>query len=368
MAPEEENIGINDISFEDVLGVGSATPPEPAAPVAEEKPEADEEVSEEVEEVEEVEDTVEEDDDLDEEEYEEEDEEEEEETDNDIVPDDSIVGEVLASLGFETVEEEYDDTPEGLAKLTQDLGTKMAEDQLDQLFGNFPLIEQHLEYVLAGGDSQQFMKAYDPDNDYGKLEISDNDIRTQRSVLATYFRAKGHEDEFINELLEDYEDNGKLSSKATQAKNALAQSQAVYRKELVEKQREEQQSRMQEQQEFWNGVYETIDGSEEFAGLRVPKREKSKFFDYLSKPVTKEGYTQRDLDHRDSEMEVKLAIDYLMFKGFNLDKIISGKAKTAATKSLKDRIARGQETLKSAKKASRRKSQAFDIDDLDLNI
>ena len=367
MAPDEENIGIDDISFEDVLGVGSATPPEPAAPVAEETPKADVEVSEEEEEVEEIEDTLEEDDDLDEEEYEDEEEDEEEETDEDKVLDDSIVGEVLTSLGFEA-DEEYDDTPEGLAKMTQDLGTKMAEDQLDQLFGNFPLIQQHLEYVLAGGDSQQFMKAYDPDNDYGQLNISDNDIRTQRSVLATYFKAKGHEDEFINELLEDYEDNGKLFSKAEQAKKALAQSQATYREELVQKQREDQKVQMQEQQEFWNGVYETIDGSEEFAGLRVPKREKSKFFDYLSKPVTKEGYTQRDLDHRDSEMEVKLAIDYLMFKGFNLDKVISGKAKTAATKSLKDRIARGQETLKSAKRASRRKSQAFDIDELDLNL
>tara|TARA_R110000744_G_scaffold116387_1_gene217688 strand:- start:790 stop:1875 length:1086 start_codon:yes stop_codon:yes gene_type:complete len=361
MTPEEENIGIDDISFEDVLGVGSATPPEPAAPVAEETPEADAEVSKE-EEVEEVEDTIEEDD-LDEEEYEE----EEEETEEDKVLDESIVGEVLSSLGFE-LDEEYEDTPEGLAKMTQDLGAKMAEDQLDQLFGNFPLIQEHLNYVLAGGDSQQFMKAYDPDNDYGTLEISDNDIRTQRSVLATYFKAKGHEDEFINELLEDYEDNGKLFSKASQAKKALAQSQASYRQEIVEKQKEEQKTKMQEQQEFWNGVYETIDNSDEFAGLRVPKREKSKFFDYLSKPITKDGHTQRDLDHKDSDMEVKLAIDYLMFKGFNLDKVISGKAKTAATKSLKDRIARGQETLKSARRASRGKNQAFDVDELDLNL
>lgn len=364
MAPEEENIGIEDISFEDVLGVGSATPPESAAPLEEEKPEADAEVSEE-EEVEEVEDTIEEDD-LEEEEYEEE-EEEDEETEEDKVLDESIVGEVLSSLGFE-VDEEYEDTPEGLAKMTQDLGAKMAEDQLDQLFGNFPLIQQHLEYVLSGGDSQQFMKAYDPDNDYGQLTISDNDIRTQRSVLATYFKAKGHEDEFINELLEDYEDNGKLFSKAEQAKKALAQSQATYREELVQKQREEQKVKMQEQQEFWNNVYETIDNSEEFAGLRVPKREKSKFFDYLSKPVTKEGYTQRDLDHQDSEMEVKLAIDYLMFKGFDLSKLIEKKAKTTNAKSLRDRISRNEERVKSARKASRRKSKQVDLDDLDLNF
>ena len=67
-------------------------------------------------------------------------------------------------------------------------------------------------------------------------------------------------------------------------------------------------------------------------------------------------------------MEVKLAIDYLMYKGFNLKNIINTKAKTKATKSLRERISSNEESVKSARKASRRSSASVDLDNLDLNF
>ena len=66
-------------------------------------------------------------------------------------------------------------------------------------------------------------------------------------------------------------------------------------------------------------------------------------------------------------MEVKLAIDYLMYKGFNLSDIINTKAKTKATKSLRDKISKNEEKVKSARKATRR-SKNVDLDNLDLTI
>ena len=124
---------------------------------------------------------------------------------------------------------------------------------------------------------------------------------------------------------------------------------------------------MQEQEQFWGGVADTIKESKEFAGLQVPEREKSKFFNYLSQPIDNNGRTQRDLDHEEAEMEVKLAIDYLMYKGFNLDTIIDKKATTKQSKSLRDKIANNESSVKSARKASRSR-KSFDVDDLDLSI
>ena len=66
-------------------------------------------------------------------------------------------------------------------------------------------------------------------------------------------------------------------------------------------------------------------------------------------------------------MEVKLAIDYLMYKGFNLKDIIKTKAKTQATKSLRQKISKNEETVKSARKKSR-VSKSIDLDSLDLSI
>ena len=280
----------------------------------------------------------------------------------------TVVGDILEKLGYDT-ENEYDDTTEGLLQLTQDVGSQMAEDQLDQLFEKFPLVKNHLQYVLSGGDSQQFMKAYDPNNDYSKMDVSEGDVGTQRAVLSDYFKAKGHEDDFIQEILEDYQDSGKLFNKATRAKDALAQSQTKEREQLLVGQKSQQVAASKKQKEFWNGVYETIENSDEFAGLTVPKREKSKFFGYISNPVNPEGQTQRDIDHGSAEMEVKLAIDYLMFKGFKLDDIIQTKAKTSNAKSLRDKISKNEEKIRSAKKTTRRaRGGAVDLDNVDLNF
>ena len=279
---------------------------------------------------------------------------------------DTVVSEVLSKLGYE-LEGEYADTSEGLAEMTKDVASQMADDRLDEVLEAFPLVKQHLQYVLNGGESENFMQAHDPNLDYNKFELAEDDSRSQKAILSDYFTEKGHDKEFIKELLEDYSDSGKLHTKAEAARKALGKQQAQRKEQMIVKQKETLQKQYKEQQEFWNGVSETIETSTEFAGLQVPQKEKSKFFNYLSKPVTKEGYTQRDLDHAQAAMEKKLAIDYLMFKDFNLDKIINTKAKTKATKSLRDKISKNEETVKSARKQSR-KSKNIDLDSLDLSI
>lgn len=360
MNNEEDKIVLDDISFDDMLdeGVSVESPVEaPDLDVREEESPAEEELNTDAENKSEIsEDTP---------EVEEPEAKEEDTPDEDL--ENSIVGQILETLGYDA-DDNYDDTTEGLLKLTQDVGGKMAEDQLDQLFEKFPLVKTHLEYVLNGGDSQNFMQAYDPNQDYGKMEISEDDTRSQKAILSDYFSSKGHDKDFIDELLGDYEDTGKLYQKSQAAKSSLAQSQGHERQRFIENQKSQKATSAKEQQKFWNGVHDTIENSTEFAGLTVPKREKSKFFDYLSRPINNEGHTQRDLDHSSADMEVKLAIDYLMYKGFDLNSIINTKAKTKATKSLRERISKNEDSIKSARKASRRSSGSVDLENLDLNF
>ena len=365
MDQDNKNISLDDISFDDMFDGGLDIKQE-EAPVAEVETEAKESVDEldsdaqsKVEDKEEKE--VE--DDLPETKEEVEEEEEEVQDDNEEA---TVVSEILSKLGYDT-EEEYDDTTEGLLQLTQDVGKQMAEQQLDELFENFPLVKNHLEYVLNGGDSQNFMQAYDPNLDYNKVDISEDDTRSQKAILSDYFSTKGHDSDFINELLEDYEDTGKLYQKAEAAKKSLAGMQAEQRQKLVQEQKAQKEQTAKQQEEFWGGVQKTISEADNLAGLSITQRDKGKFFDYISKPVTKDGYTQRDLDHNEAEMDVKLAIDYLMYKGFNLNDVINKKARTKNARSLRDKISKNEESIKSARKASRRR-KSFDIDDLDLSI
>ena len=251
--------------------------------------------------------------------------------------------------------------------MTKDVADKMADTRIDEVLENFPLVKKHLEYVLAGGESNNFMQAYDPRSDYNKISLAEDDSRSQKAILSDYFTTKGHDKEFIEEMLEDYEDSGKLFGKAEQARQALGKQQSAQQEQIVSKQRQEFEAQAQEQTEFWNGVSDTIENSKEFAGLVVPEKEKSKFFKYISTPVNKKGETQRDLDHVKADMETKLGIDYLMYKGFNLETIINTKAKTKSAKSLRDKISKGSSSVKSARKATKSKKMV-DYEDLDLNI
>lgn len=278
----------------------------------------------------------------------------------------TVVSEVLEKLGYD-VDTEYADTAEGLAEMTKDVASQMADDRIDEVLENFPMVKQHLEYVLAGGESNNFMQANDPRSDYNQISLTEDDSRSQKAILSDYFHMKGHDNEFINEMLEDYEDSGKLYNKAEAARQALGKQQAAQKSQMVERQRGEWAEQERQQTEFWNDVSDTIENSKEFAGLVVPEKEKSKFFKYISTPVNRNGQTQRDLDHSEAEMETKLAIDYLMYKGFNLETIVNTKAKTKSAKSLRDKISKSASSVKSARRASKQ-SKNVNYDDLDLSI
>ena len=380
MNEPNEKIQLDDISFDDVMQ--DVLPQDGLEDLAIDTPK-DEEVEEEVEDI--VEDPTDDEDEYDEDEYDEdededededdydEDEDEEDEDDEDDedeedeeVYDASVVNEVLANLGYDPTNE-YEDTPEGLTKMTQEVASKLADERIDDLLEEYPNVKAHLEYVMNGGESNTFLEANHKEGDYELLEIREDDINTQRNVLGNYLHLKGHDKDFINELLEDYEDNGKLLDKATLAKDAMSKYQQEHRSKIQEEQRLTTQQQTEQNNEFWSGVANTIQDSREFAGIKITEREKKDFYHYISQPVDKAGKTQRDLDHLEADMDVKLAIDYLMYKGFNLDEIVGRRAKTKSTQSLRAKLSKNEEDLKSTKR-KRRTVKNVDFDDLDLSI
>ena len=277
----------------------------------------------------------------------------------------SVADTIAKALGYE-LDTEYADTEEGLIEFTKDIAQNIAEEQLQELFQQFPLVQKHLDFVMAGGDPEKFFDAHNPTLDYNKIEIESTDTRMQKEVVAEFFKSKGHDEEFIKEMLEEFEDSGKLFDKAQHAKKQLGAIQERERGQMIQQQREQQQLEAQRQQEFWEDVAGRIDEGNEFAGIRIPDREKAKFFDYISAPANKNGQTKRDMDYAQSNIDVKLALDYLMYKGLKLEDIINTKAKTVSAKGLRDRIQGHQERVKNMGKVEKGGNKKFDPDNLDI--
>jgi hypothetical protein len=376
MATKEQKLNIADITFDDFIGDGLNTLDEQEETTKDEL-ENEEEESEDSDESDDSEsessgrksrrdEDDEDDESLQSSRYAKEDQEDDEDVDDEDSEESGSVAESIAkALGYD-IENDYADTEEGLVEFTKDIAQNIAEDQLNELFQQFPLVQKHLDFVLAGGDSEKFFQAYNPNLDYSQYEIDQNDSRTQKAFVSEYFKTKGHDEEFIKDMLEDYEDSGKLYDKAIVAQKQLASIQSREREQIVEQQKHERAQQEKAQEEFWENVAATIDQGKEFAGIRIPEKEKAKFFDYISAPVDKSGRTRRDMDYSNSELDVKLAIDYLMYKGMNLQDIITTKAKTESVKSLRDKIQRNEERVKNYGKIEKGKAKKFDPDQLDM--
>ena len=268
-------------------------------------------------------------------------------------------------LGIE-MEYEYADTVEGLTNYVRDISEEVAEAQIQDLFQEYPEVQRHLEFVLAGGDPEQFYAANNPQSDYSNIQLSDRDVTLQRAMLGEYFTAMGHPEEFILEMLNDYEESGKLYDKALIAQKELSHAQEQQREHMYEEQLIAQQEAEMEQNEFWDGVADIIEGGNEFAGIVIPDTDKANFFDYISAPIDEEGNTQRDIDYSEAGVDIKLAIDYLMYSGFDLADIIDTKARTKSVESLRGRIQANEDRVKSARRSQRR-TKTFDPDQLDIN-
>jgi hypothetical protein len=361
MTDPNDKLDFSAISFDDVIGDGA-----PGLDIAEEPTQEVEEV--EPEEFEE--DHTSGDEDADDDYYQQPEEEtyvEDDYQDEDYEESNRPISEQISDiLGYEP-EYEYDDTVEGLTEYVRDISQEVAEDQIQELFDQFPEVQQHLDYLLAGGDSSQFFEAHNPQNDYSNLHMTEKDTMTQKAVLSQYFQYKGHDEAFIQDMLDDYEDSGKLFDKANLAKNELSEIQQYQREQLYQQQLEAYEEHEAQREAFWDGVADTLEEGREFAGIRIPDADKSNFFEYISAPIDESGRTQRDIDYSEADMDVKLAIDYLMFSGFNLEDIISTKARTESARNLRDRIVSNQERVRSARGESRRGQTAFDPDQLDIN-
>tara|TARA_R110002167_G_C12703248_1_gene653935 strand:- start:7436 stop:8554 length:1119 start_codon:yes stop_codon:yes gene_type:complete len=283
-----------------------------------------------------------------------------------ITEEPSVISEVLTQLGYNG-EVEYEDSSDGLVQMTKDVAAKLAEEQLEEILDKFPTIKDHMEYVIAGGKSQDFMSSRDPRQDFAAMDLKEDDEATQRVLLGNYFKKKGHDDEFITDLINDYDESGKMYSKAKLAKESLSKIQEVERRELMENQKQVAQQKNQQNEKFWNDVNETVTSNKEFAGITIPEKQKNKFFKYLSQPINKDGMTQSMKDHQEAPLETRLAIDWLMYNDFKLEEIINTKVKTSKAKSLKERIKSQQVKSKSAVKAQRNKTD-FNVDDLDLSF
>lgn len=245
---------------------------------------------------------------------------------------------LLTALGVE-VDGEFDDTSEGVNNLLNKAIPKIVETKLKETLSTHPILEKFAEFVMNGGDPENFLRVQMPETDYSKITLANDDIATQESLVKTFFAKQGISNEKAEQLIKNYKDTNLLFGQAEAALEVLAKQQAAEQQNLIANQAKAKEQQEKENAATWKAIQDKINAGK-IKEATIPIAERTAFLEYISKPVDKQGNTQADLDAAQADLDMNLLMDYMRFKKLDLTKLIDAgvKTKMAQTKQEKLRL------------------------------
>lgn len=249
-------------------------------------------------------------------------------------PAESMFATLGAKLGYE-VEGDFAEDYDGLAEYTTAVGQQIANEQLEKIFASMPDVKEYYEYRANNGDPLKYFEAQQAEMDYHNVDIQNEAI--QKRVLIDGMRQQGFGDEDIARMVESYEDAGILADNANIYLRQLQATQGQRKQQLLAQQEQEAQQQRAAAEEYWNSVQSTINQGN-LKGMQIPTRQRGKFYEWMTTPVNEQGFTQRDLDRQNIDQETALAVEYLLYQGFDLKKLASNAASTQKVSALKSKL------------------------------
>ena len=245
----------------------------------------------------------------------------------------SIISTLKERLGYE-IEGDFEDDYDGIAGLTKAMAEKIAEEQFRSVFQSFPDIQEYLNYRVSGGDPDKFFKVAAKEIDFGKLALNKEDKGMQM---------QGFEAEEITEAIQDYEDAGILLKNSERAVKKLAAHQVKQKESLVQEQQQQAQETAKQTQETWGQIGSIINKGR-LRDFTIPESDKKRFYNWMATPIDNNGRSQRLIDREKLDQESILAMEYLMYKGLDISKLVSAKVNTKQAASLKSKLKSGNPT------------------------
>lgn len=205
--------------------------------------------------------------------------------------------------------------------------------------------QKFLKYLEKGGDPSKYI---DQTSNKSILDLDIEDEDNQKIILKEFLKRSNFDEDEIEEMIEDY-DSGLILEK--QAKIALKKLNKMYDKDqedLVVKQEKLEQDRQDAYQKQIKELEDTIEVSDDIAGIKISKADKRALKSYLL-AADKEGKTQWSKDLQDGGIKTQLALAYLQMKKFNFESIAK-EATTTVTRKYKNIFDRKDQTVKGRSK------------------
>jgi len=243
---------------------------------------------------------------------------------DDTVEDESIIGNVIRDFGLE-IEDQIEESQEGLTKVVQLAADKLALEKLETLFTEKPELKKFNDYLNAGGKADKFFEVMYPDKDLNN--INKEDTGEQKSVILEYYLEQGYNKEKALAKIQKLEDLDELKTEFEDILEIQIPKQEAAKERLLADQEAQRLQELEDATKYWTNVNEKIKTIDKVKGLNIPLVDKDKLFSYMSKPV-KDGYSQEHIDSITMQEEDRIILAYLKMKKFNINELIKKEAST----------------------------------------
>jgi len=295
--------------------------------------------------------------------------------DQEEVDDTRFVDDLASQFGLdpeEDFEDDLDDTWDDALDVAKKGGKKMAQNEINTFFEQYPDVAEYATYRANGGDPDTFREEVLNSPSYEDLELEGREGRQEEIVREKLQTVEGFDDEKVDQKVETYKSSGVLKQEAEDAKNILANKQEQKRQELIKEQEQKQEQRREEIQKEQQRFKETIHESDNLAGVQLPEDQKDTFESYLFEPVNDEGMTQAEVDYQNMDREETLALYYLSFQGLDsLSDLIDNQASTKRAEQLSKKLKKSSSRDVSDKSErgsqSRKRSDDPNLEGFDLD-
>lgn len=239
---------------------------------------------------------------------------------SDDVQEKGTIDAIRDAVGIDLFDEEgnpvqFDDTPEGIAAYVKAVNEHQfaaaQEAAINTMFEQIPSLEDYINYVRLNGTHVGFGEVTDRSN----ISLDKDNVSQQESIIRASFaefNKRGDVEAYIKYL----KDSGSLYDVANEELDALKEKDKEEAELRAQEVAEREAAEVEELQEYWNGVKETID-SGIIGKYKIPEniiikkdgktitRSRDDFFNYLYK-VDNKGISQYEYDRQKENPKDKL--------------------------------------------------------------
>lgn len=240
---------------------------------------------------------------------------------------------IMEAIGIDITDDndkpiQFEDNPEGIKQYVDAVikasQQEIAETAINSLYNRYPILKDVLDYYLANGNS---LDGFTGHEDRSNLSIDENNEAQQEEIIRLAWKERGQkiDDSYIAYL----KSSGQLLQIAEKELENIQEADKAERQRLADEARAAEQKALEDNQKYWTGVKQVIDGRK-VAGYEIPQtilieKEGKKiavtptdFFNYLYQ-IDNEGYTryQRDIMKQtpESRRDDEILRAFLTFTG-----------------------------------------------------